>query len=106
MLRNNNFKFEETFYNETLGTAMGTKCAPPYACLVVVYKEESKLFRSKLAKFFSTEEIQIMKKVCRRYMDDGFLLWPAMLNFYDCMVCLNNLHPVINYTHEKKIARY
>ena len=35
ILRNNNFKFDEKYYNQTEGTAMGTKCAPPYACLVV-----------------------------------------------------------------------
>ena len=43
ILRNNNFKFDEKYYNQTEGTAMGTKCAPPYACLVVGYEEETKL---------------------------------------------------------------
>ena len=39
-------------------------------------------------------------------MDDGFLLWPAMLNFDSFIVCLNNLHPSINYTYEKaKVTR-
>ena len=80
---------------------MGTKCAPPYACLVLAYKEETILFPIELPKFFSTEEIQIMKKVFRQHMDDEFLLWPAMLNFDNFMVCLNNLHPSINYTYEK-----
>ena len=98
ILRNTNFKFDEIFYNQTEGTALGTKCAPPYACLVLAYKEETKLFPIELPKFFSTEEIQIMKKVFRRHMDDGFLLWPAMLNFDNFIVYLNNLHPSINYT--------
>ena len=98
ILRNTNFKFDEIFYNQTEGTALGTKCAPPYACLVLAYKEETKLFPIELPKFFSTEQIQIMKKVFRRHMDDGFLLWPAMLNFDNFIVCLNNLHPSINYT--------
>ena len=40
---------------------MGTKWAPPYACLVVGYKEETKLFRIELPKFFSTEVIKIKK---------------------------------------------
>ena len=80
--------------------------AHPYACLVVGYKEETKLFPISLPKYFSTKEIQIIKKVFRRYMDDGFLLWPAMLNFGNFMVCLNNLGPAINYTYEKgKVAR-
>ena len=35
---------------------MGTKCAPPYACLVVGYKEETKLFPIELPTFFSTED--------------------------------------------------
>ena len=37
-------------------------------------------------------------------MDDGFLLWPAMLNLDSFMVCLNNLHQSINYTYEKAEA--
>ena len=32
------------YYNHTEGSAMGTKSAPPYACLVVGYKKETKLF--------------------------------------------------------------
>ena len=70
ILRNNNFKFNEIFYNQTEGTAMVTKCAPRYACLVVGYKEETKLFSTELPRFFATEEIQIIKKIFRRYMDD------------------------------------
>ena len=85
---------------------MGTKCASLYACLVVGYKEETILFLMELPTFFSTEEIQIIKKVFRRCMEDGFLLWPVMLNFHNFMVCLNNLHPSINYTYGKgKVAR-
>ena len=61
ILRNSNFKFDKIFYNETGGTAMGTKCALPYACLVVGYKQETKLFPIELPKVFSSEEIQIIK---------------------------------------------
>ena len=68
---------------------MGNKFAPPYTCLVVSFKEETKFFPIELPKYFSTEEIQIIKKVFRRYMDNE---------------CLNNLHPSINYTYEK-VAR-
>ena len=106
VLRNNNFKFNENCYNQTEGTAMGTKCAPPYACLVVGYKEETKLFPIELPKYFSNEEIKGIKEVFKRYMDDGFLLWPENLNFNNFMICLNNLHPSIKYTFEKdKIMR-
>ena len=39
-------------------------------------------------------------------MDNEFLLWPVMLNFDSFMICLNSLHPSINYTYEKpKVTR-
>ena len=85
---------------------MGIKCVPSYACLVVGYKKEAKLFPIELPKFFSTKEIQIIKKVFERYMNHGFWVWPAMLNFDSFMVCLNYLHPSINYTYGKaKVTR-
>ena len=52
---------------------MGTRFAPQYPCLVVGYEEETKLFPNELPKFLLTEKIQIIKKVFRWYMDDGFL---------------------------------
>ena len=48
----NSFKFGEIYYNQTEGSAMGTESATPYACLIVGYKEETKLFLIKLPKFF------------------------------------------------------
>ena len=39
-------------------------------------------------------------------MDDGFLLWSAILNSDNFMVCWNTLHPSINYIYEKaKVTR-
>ena len=36
----------------------------------------------------------------------AFLLWPVILNFDSFLICLNNVHPSINYTYEKaKVAR-
>ena len=39
ILKNNNFLFDSKTFNQTIGTAMGTKCAPPYACLTIGYQE-------------------------------------------------------------------
>ena len=72
--------FDEMNYNHKKGTAMGIKCAPSCACLVVGYKQDTKLFPielPKLPKFFSTEEFKIIKEVFRRYTKNRFLLWPA-----------------------------
>ena len=43
-LKNNNVLFDDHMYLQLPGTAMGTKCAPPYACLTAGYLEETKLF--------------------------------------------------------------
>ena len=40
---------------------MEAKFAPPYACLVVGYKEETKIFLIELSKFHSFEEIGLIK---------------------------------------------
>ena len=44
ILLNNNFQFDSYMFLQLLGTAMGTKFAPPYACLSVGYLEETILF--------------------------------------------------------------
>ena len=44
ILRKNYFKFGEVYYDQREGTAEGTKCAPSFTCLIVVYKEETNFF--------------------------------------------------------------
>ena len=39
ILENNAFSFNSNFYRQTIGTAMGTKFAPVYATLTIVYLE-------------------------------------------------------------------
>ena len=40
ILKNNNFYFNGKYYNQVKGTAIGTKCAPTFATLVLGYLEE------------------------------------------------------------------
>ena len=40
----NNFLFDNKMFRQISGTAMGTKFAPPYACLTMGYLEETMLF--------------------------------------------------------------
>ena len=49
------FFYSKMFY-WVFGTAMVTKCAPPYACLSIGYQEETKRFTQELPKYFSIEE--------------------------------------------------
>ena len=57
ILKNNNFLFDSKMFNQIIGTAMGTKCAPPYACLTIGYQEETKLFMQELPKYFSMKSV-------------------------------------------------
>ena len=76
-------------------TAMGTKCAPPYACLTVGYLEDTKLFINELPKYFSESECKLLMELLRRCMDDGFIVWSLKLNFENFKIRLNNMHPSV-----------
>ena len=50
-------------FNQVFERAVGTKCAPPYACLTAGYQEETKRFTQELLKYFSVEECELIKEV-------------------------------------------
>ena len=96
-------------YLQLLGTATGSKYAPPYARLTVGYLEETTY---ELPKYFNKSECELILEILKRYMDDGFNFWPLKLNFEKFKRCLNNMHlsikftfknPEIIYENEKKI---
>ena len=64
LMRNNVFKFGDTFWLQLSGTAMGTPPAPPYATLYYSAREEYLLqaYRDYLLFY-------------RRYIDDVFAIW-------------------------------
>ena len=64
VLKNNYFEFDRSVYQQVSGTAIGTKFAPPYACI----------FMDRLQNDFL--ETQILKPlVWLRYIDDIFFIW-------------------------------
>ena len=76
VLKNNNILFDDL---QLLGTAMGTKCAPLFACLTVGNIEETKLFINELPKYFNESECKLITELLKCYMDDGFIFWPLKL---------------------------
>ena len=62
VLKNNYFEFNSEVYRQISGTAMGTKFAPPYACIFMDMVE---------TEFLSQQEIKPL--VWSRYNDDIFL---------------------------------
>ena len=101
VLENNNFLFDEEFYQQVNGTAMGTKVAPIYACLTIAYLEESKLFNTVLPNIFNVEQCKWISNYYKRYMDDGFLPLLNSIEIETFINCLNALHPAIKFTFER-----
>ena len=82
VLKNNYFEFDRSVYQQVSGTAIGTKFAPPYACIFMDRLENE---------FLNT---QILKPLMwLRYIDDIFFIWAhseeelkkfmGELNFFD-----------------------
>jgi hypothetical protein len=89
-LKNNDFTFNDKFYLQIMGTAMGKRFAPALANIYLLEFDEAAMngFDLKPLLFF-------------RYLDDIFFLWPgdlASLERYKNF--LNNLIPDITVTFE------
>ena len=99
VLENNNFLFDGVLYHQKTGTAMGTKCAPPYACLSVGYLEETKL-EPQLPRHFEASVCELIIRCFLRYIDDGFITWPKNIKIDLFFNLLNSLNAHIQYTIE------
>ena len=99
ILSNNNFCFNDTFYEQLLGTAMGSIFAPTYAGLVVGYLE---------LKFYSLVEIKWGKTLSEfiadnwcRFLDDcNTLLDKKKIPPEELLKVLNSINPNIQFTLE------
>ncbi|KAK3091940.1 hypothetical protein FSP39_023867 [Pinctada imbricata] len=100
VLENNHFFFDNKYFLQIKGTAMGTKVAPTYATLFMGYLEE-KLF-SRTEDVFDANFGNCIRKNWKRYLDDCFIFWNRSLDdlnkFHDL---LNGLHTSIQFTMEQ-----
>ena len=88
ILEHNTFKFNDEFYIQTRGTAMGTKVAPTYASLTIGYLEK-KLY-SKIREEYGTTFAENFIKIWKRFLDDCFIMWSHPEDM------LHNLHNILN----------
>ena len=86
---------------QLVSTAMGTKFAPPYACLSVSYLRETILFPRLLPFHFIMTECKLIEEIFKRFMDDSFVLRPKYANIDVFRKLLNELHPSLKFTIEK-----
>ena len=95
VLKKNLFEFNSKIKQQVSGTAIGTKFAPPYACLFMDKFETS---------FLETQQLQPL--VWFRYFDDIFFIWThgeEELNLF--LKSLNEFDPCITFTYESNKER-
>ena len=90
VLKNNYFQFSDNVSQQISGTAIGTKFAPPYACIFMDQVE---------SKFLQTQKFQPL--VWFRYIDDIFFIWThGEKSLKKFMMEFNNFNPNIKFTYE------
>ena len=91
VLKNIVFEFNEQFYLQIQGTAMGTKMAPAYANLFMGKLEEHLLH-------LAQDHIHTWN----RFIDDIFTIWTGTkTEFEQYLHTINNqIHQTIKFTHE------
>ena len=97
ILENNIFQFNDKYYQQTKGTAMGTKIGPTYATLVMGYLEDQ-LYK----KIIEDKGVIIGQRfieLWKRFLDDCFTIWYLDDGPIDYLIeALNSLHPDIHFT--------
>ena len=88
-------------FTQLVGTAVDMKFVPPFACLCVGYLKEIILFSRLLPLHFILTECKLIEETFKRFMDNGFVLWPKNATIDVFKELLNELHPSLKFTVEK-----
>ena len=95
ILKENFFELSDKIYHQKLGTAIGTKFAPPYANLFMAGLEK-KLF----------ENNQFNPFLWLRYLDDIFCIWTEGIEkLHEFFNYINSFHPTIKFTMDYSYDR-
>lgn len=90
VLKNNTFKFDNKYYHQIQGTAMGTKVAPTYANIFMGYIEKKIL-----------TDLELKARHWYRFIDDIFAIYRCTEDeLLDHLRSLNEQHETIKFTHE------
>ena len=104
ILENNYFCFNDTYFLQTKGTAIGTKFAPIYATLVLGYLEET-LYR-KVEDVFDLNFKTYIEENFKRFSDDCFILFrKSDEDLTKLHELINTLHLSLNFTMDKSRIR-
>ena len=88
ILENNYFTFDDKFYLQVHGTAMGTQFAPNYA----------NIFMTKIEHNAEHDKTPLLWK---RFIDDIFIIWPhSEVELLQFLNHINTVHPTIQFEME------
>ena len=99
MLSNNSMTFDEMFYLQIQGAAIGTIFAPTYATLSMGFHEIElyDIIRNK----FTLSVSNYFEQNWKRFLDDCFIfLRLSLIKPYELLDVLNNINPAIQFTME------
>ena len=89
VLKNNLFEFNSKFYKQISGTEIGTKFAPPYACMFMDYIE---------AEFLKSQKIK--PSLWKKFIDGIFFVWTDTgKNLDKFLEDLNKFYPNLTYAN-------
>ena len=95
ILKNNFFENGSKVYHQKIGTAIGTKFAPPYANLFMAGLEEKLFLNTEFTPF-----------LWLRYLDDIFCIWTQGIDkLKEFFEKLNSFHPTIKFTMEHSLQK-
>ena len=104
ILENNFMHFNDIFYRQKLGTAMGTKVAPNNVTVVLGFLEE-KLFVT-LEETIGQHFGNYIRMSWKRYLDDCFIIWDRGEDqLTDLFNILNSMSPTLKFTMESDRSR-
>ena len=90
VLKYNILEFDGQLWRQCIGTAMGTRMAPTYACLFMSYFEQEEV----LKKWHGTKPM-----LFKRYIDDCFFIWTSTVEeLQEFILHMNSQSPHIKFT--------
>ena len=96
ILKYNIFEFNQELYQQVIGTAMGTRPAPPYANIFMANKIDDKI-KEAASKMKDSEEDSI--KLLKRFLDDIFMIYfGSTKRLHNLLKEINKIHPNIKLT--------
>ena len=92
VLKWNIFEFDEKFYQQKIGTAIGTRCAPNVADIFMAIIDDKIL---EIAENFGMSPVMFL----RRFLDDIFMIWTGSITDLHLFIQqINEIHPSIKFT--------